>query len=433
MTCALCVNDLGKCYRISHAGPRGCSNYRTLRDELVRLASCLLRQLSRRGSSDRFEDFWALREVSFKVEPGEVVGIIGRNGSGKSTLLKILSRITKPTTGQVELRGRVASLLEVGTGFHPELTGRENIFLNGAILGMPRAEIAAKFDRIVEFAGVETFLDTPVKRYSSGMYVRLAFAVAAHLEADLLLVDEVLAVGDAEFQRKCLGRMQDLSTSGRIVFFVSHSMPAVRSLTRRCLYLQSGRVVYDGLTPEAIDRYLADAWSRKTGDGALALDYYRRDHSNISPVVFQRVWFTNTAGAIVDVLHSSEDFTVHCEIESRNYQGDVCVAFWLTNQQGERVATFFSPDQRFWVSLEPGRIVVSSTIRGLPLSPGRYNLSIGVNQNAYTTAFDVLVDYPAFDVEIPEFSSGECEWPNRPWGCVNWREVFWRSSSEERP
>jgi lipopolysaccharide transport system ATP-binding protein len=204
------------------------------------------------------EEFWALKDVSFEVKRGEVVGIIGRNGAGKSTLLKILSRITEPSEGRVTLRGRVASLLEVGTGFHPELTGRENIFLNGAILGMSKAEIRKKFDEIVAFAEVERFLDTPVKRYSSGMYVRLAFAVAAHLEPEILVVDEVLAVGDAEFQKKCLGKMKDVATGGRTVLFVSHNMGAVASLCEKVIYLKNGKVSSLGKTPEQIYIYLKD-------------------------------------------------------------------------------------------------------------------------------------------------------------------------------
>ena len=202
------------------------------------------------------EDFWALRDVSFEVAPGEVVGIIGRNGAGKSTLLKILSRITEPTTGRVTLDGRVASLLEVGTGFHPELTGRENIFLNGAILGMTRAEIRRKFDEIVAFAEVERFLDTPVKRYSSGMYVRLAFAVAAHLEPEILVVDEVLAVGDAEFQKKCLGKMHEVSRGGRTVLFVSHNMAAVQALCSRAIWLERGEVAASGPASAVVAQYL---------------------------------------------------------------------------------------------------------------------------------------------------------------------------------
>lgn len=227
------VEGLGKSYTIRHEGQ---THYKSLREEIFKLPSRLLR----RGGQSR-EEFWALKDVSFDIMPGDRVGIIGRNGAGKSTLLKLLSRITEPTTGRITLRGRVASLLEVGTGFHPELTGRENIYLNGAILGMSRAEVRRKFDEIVDFAGVEKFLDTPVKRYSSGMYVRLAFAVAAHLEPEILIVDEVLAVGDAEFQKKCLGKMEGVSKGeGRTVLFVSHNMPAVQQLCGKGLLLTLG-------------------------------------------------------------------------------------------------------------------------------------------------------------------------------------------------
>jgi ABC-type polysaccharide/polyol phosphate transport system ATPase subunit len=246
---AISVRGLGKRYQLAGGGPR--ASYRTLRDALVSAA----RRPFRRGPAG--DPFWALRDVSFEVNRGEVVGVIGRNGAGKSTLLKVLSRITEPTEGEVDIHGRVGSLLEVGTGFHPELTGRENIYLNGAILGMRRAEIARQFDAIVGFAEVERFLDTPVKYYSSGMYTRLAFAVAAHLEPEILIVDEVLAVGDAEFQRKCLGKMRDVAGSGRTVLFVSHDMGAVQRLCGRAVWLAGGRVAAAGPTPETVAAYLA--------------------------------------------------------------------------------------------------------------------------------------------------------------------------------
>jgi len=252
------ANNLGKRYRIRHRqeGQR----YVALRDVLAsKLASPRHWFTSSRHRSNAqnvgTEDFWALKDVSFEVKQGEVVGIIGRNGAGKSTLLKILSRITEPTQGRVTLEGRVASLLEVGTGFHAELTGRENIYLNGAILGMTRVEITRKFDEIVAFAEIEKFLDTPVKRYSSGMYVRLAFAVAAHLEPEILIVDEVLAVGDADFQKKCLGKMHEVSEGGRTVLFVSHNMAAISGLTTRGVVLNAGQVVFVGGSAEAIERY----------------------------------------------------------------------------------------------------------------------------------------------------------------------------------
>jgi homopolymeric O-antigen transport system ATP-binding protein len=247
---AISVQDLSKSFKIAHEH-KGLKHYRTLREDLLGLPGRLLGRNGRSGT----ETFWALKNVSFEVKKGEVVGIIGPNGAGKSTLFKILNRITEPTCGGADIYGRVGALLEVGTGFHPELTGRENVFMNGAILGMRRTEIRDKFDEIVSFAGVDRFLDTPVKRYSSGMYVRLAFAVAAHLEAQILLVDEVLAVGDAEFQKKCLGKMHDVSRAGKTVIFVSHAMEAISRLCSRALWLHEGRVRADGAADEVIAGY----------------------------------------------------------------------------------------------------------------------------------------------------------------------------------
>jgi lipopolysaccharide transport system ATP-binding protein len=256
---AIRCHGLGKSYRISHEQAGGKAGYRMIREDLVRGLKAPLRWLrGQRGTSQR-EEFWALRDVSFEVEPGEVIGIIGRNGAGKSTLLKILSRITKPTRGHAQLDGRVGSLLEVGTGFHPELTGRENIYLNGAILGMGRREIQRKFDEIVAFAEIARFLDTPVKRYSSGMYVRLAFAVAAHLEPEILLVDEVLAVGDAQFQEKCMGVMRDQASTGRTVLFVSHNLASIQQLCNRVILVKEGRIAADGAPAPVVKEYFAQA------------------------------------------------------------------------------------------------------------------------------------------------------------------------------
>ncbi len=277
----ICVEHLSKRYLVGHRAERSRDpGYTNLREVIGRE----LRNSARKAADiargrqivqgDTVEEFWALRDVSFAVEEGEVLGIIGRNGAGKSTLLKILSRITEPTAGRVTLRGRVASLLEVGTGFHPELSGRENIHLNGAILGMSRAEIRRKFDEIVAFAEVEKFIDTPVKRYSSGMYVRLAFAVAAHLEPEILIVDEVLSVGDAEFQKKCLGKMNEVARGGRTVLFVSHNLQAVRSLTTHALLLDRGQVVIDSSVGDVLEAYVetnshlrATSWSDREGLG----------------------------------------------------------------------------------------------------------------------------------------------------------------------
>jgi lipopolysaccharide transport system ATP-binding protein len=268
------VERVGKEYRLG--GPR--ERYSTLRERINTLASAPFRALRGRGErSEQRPPFWALKDVSFEVRPGEVVGIIGRNGAGKSTLLKILSRITEPTEGEVDIDGRVGSLLEVGTGFHPELSGRENVYLNGAILGMRRAEIARKFDEIVAFAEVENFIDTPVKHYSSGMYMRLAFAVAAHLEPEILIVDEVLAVGDTQFQKKCLGKMGEVARGGRTVLFVSHNTGAIRSLCKRICLLRQGRLVFDGPADQGLAAYAgadqekqADRWSRPAGAGPLS-------------------------------------------------------------------------------------------------------------------------------------------------------------------
>lgn len=264
MTPIVKAENLSKQYQIGAST----TGYATLRESLTNVVRAPFASLRRRSASK--ESVWALRDVSFTVTTGEVLGIVGRNGAGKSTLLKILSRITEPTTGRAELYGRAGSLLEVGTGFHPELTGRENIFLNGAILGMTKPEIQRKFDEIVAFAEIEKFLDTPVKRYSSGMYMRLAFSVAAHLDPEILVIDEVLAVGDAAFQKKCLGRMRDISSEGRTVLFVSHNMAAIRSLCQRGILLSHGRKVFEGAAGECVDRYLTEVTRNATNEVDLS-------------------------------------------------------------------------------------------------------------------------------------------------------------------
>ena len=314
------VENLGKKYRISHQAER--QRYVALRDVIAEKAKGFFKKLktenlksgnnvsvsaSQNFSVSRTEDFWALRDVSFEVRRGEVVGIIGRNGAGKTTVLKILSRITDPTEGRVRIKGRVASLLEVGTGFHPELTGRENIFLNGAILGMHRAEIKQKFDEIVDFSEVEQFLDTPVKRYSSGMYVRLAFAVAAHLEPEILIVDEVLAVGDAAFQKKCLGKMKAVAGEGRTVLFVSHNMEAVRSLCQRGIWLKDGRLHKAGTPGEIVEAYF-NSLSNKPS------------FANSNPaygLVIQNVMLKNNRGEETSEFHPGEDLIVELSYDAQ--------------------------------------------------------------------------------------------------------------------
>jgi len=294
------AEGLGKRYRLGARRER----YRTLRETLTGLP----RALGRRAPGDGAELLWALREVSFAVREGEVVGVIGRNGAGKSTLLKLLARITEPSAGRAAIHGRVGSLLEVGTGFHPELTGRENIYLNGSILGMGRAEIDRKFDAIVAFAEVERFLDTPVKRYSSGMHVRLAFAVAAHLEPEILLVDEVLAVGDAAFQKKCLGQMEDAARGGRTVLVVSHQLPVIRALCGRALLLDGGRIVDDGEPAEVIEAYLRAGEAARSGGPRVDLSGQPRPRSEQAAI--REAWVENERGEPVTEVFMGRPFTL---------------------------------------------------------------------------------------------------------------------------
>ncbi|MSU54304.1 MAG: ABC transporter ATP-binding protein [Candidatus Staskawiczbacteria bacterium] len=303
------VENLSKKYRISHQENKAA--YGTLTDEITNVFKKPIKWL--KGHREKKEDIWAIKDISFSVEPGEILGIIGANGAGKSTLLKILTRITPPTNGRAIIKGRVSSLLEVGVGFHPELTGRDNIYLNGAILGMQRAEINKRFDEIVEFAGIDRFLDTPVKRYSSGMYVRLAFSVAAHLEPEILLVDEVLAVGDAAFQKKCLGKMKDVSSGGRTVLFVSHNMGTIQQLTKRCLLLEGGKLIMDGKTSDVIEKYLTSTsvssesslFESKTEVEGLHVDSITLDKNNWENGFNKPIKFDvrlNVKNAIKDLL-----------------------------------------------------------------------------------------------------------------------------------
>ena len=332
MNDAIRVEDLGKRYRIGGLP----SGYRTLRDALA----SSLRRLRRREPSPSTDTIWALRHINFNVERGKVLGIVGRNGAGKSTLLKLLSRVTDPTEGKAEIYGRVGSLLEVGTGFHPELTGRENIYLNGAILGMKRAEIERKFDEIVEFAEVRKFIDTPVKRYSSGMYLRLAFGVAAHLEPEILVVDEVLAVGDAEFQRKCLGKMSDVAHEGRTVLFVSHNMSAILRLTEETIVLDKGKIVMRGPTPEAVDFYMTSEMAR-SGERRWEPG---NDYQTNNPFHPLAIRVLDSQGRVADRVLSSEDFSVEFEYELQEELTGLRVGMYLATSRGEQVFTSFDTD-----------------------------------------------------------------------------------------
>jgi lipopolysaccharide transport system ATP-binding protein len=317
------------------------------------------------------EEIWALKDVSFTVQQGEVLGIIGRNGAGKSTLLKILSRVTAPTSGKIKVKGRVASLLEVGTGFHPELTGRENVYLNGAILGMSRREIDRKFDEIVDFAEVEKFIDTPVKRYSSGMYVRLAFAVAAHLEPEILVVDEVLAVGDAEFQKKCLGKMGDVAHEGRTVLFVSHNMGAVSTLCQQSILLNKGDLQLIDETEKVIDEYMV----RNTKENYSGqVEIFRQSSKKKVMGHFVRIHFRNKDGQMTQVFGSGEKFTVDLHAHLNNSIPSMSVGIEIFSSKGMQVFNLRSDSQG--ISLGPyaggSDIVFSVEIPGLPLYPGLY-------------------------------------------------------------
>lgn len=372
ITPVLSVSGLSKRFRILHHAEQN----RTLREEIasavVGAVTRPLKALSGR-SGDEFEDFWALRDVSFNVSEGERLGIVGRNGAGKSTLLKILSRITELTEGRVVLKGRVSSLLEVGTGFHPELTGRENIFLNGSILGMKFEEVRRKFEQIVDFAEIERFLDTPVKRYSSGMYVRLAFAVAAHLEPDVMIVDEVLAVGDASFQRKCLGRMEELSQTGRTILFVTHNMDAMVALCSRAVIIEKGRLVFDGSPAEARQQYLSQVSSEQYSVERNA------GRGGSGGVEISHVWIDGTQH---DAIESGQPLALCVEAtveEQYRNRRDLQVAFGIDTLDGQRIFTVLSSwEEGDDIDCSKGAFSVVCDIDQLPIIPGRYLVSATV-------------------------------------------------------
>ncbi|MFC1495565.1 ABC transporter ATP-binding protein [Thermodesulfobacteriota bacterium] len=364
---------------------------------------------------------WALKDISFEVKHGEVIGIIGRNGAGKSTLLKIISRITDPTSGRVIFNGRVSSLLEVGTGFHPDLTGKENIYLNGTILGMSKTEIDQRFDQIVDFSEVEKFIDTPVKRYSSGMKVRLAFSVAAHLEPEILLIDEVLAVGDVAFQKKCLGKMGSVAKEGRTVIFVSHNMGAVNSLTQKCIYLQGGKIIAYNDSRSVIDQYLMDSIEhhRKSSD---KLDFYRRAPlTSDSPVKITGVWVDESKKEPL-AIELGNPFTIFVQLNVNRVIREENLTVRIKNIQGDQCALFFSLDHAFSLSLKPGKHIVAIKVENNPFSPGQYFATIGVNQSTQSIAYDVIVDFPIFRV----VNNGQViHWLNRPWGVVHSNSINW--------
>jgi lipopolysaccharide transport system ATP-binding protein len=365
---ALRVTDLGKKYILRHQ-VGGRSRYVALRDVLTDKLTSPFRRKSNLDASR--EEFWALKDVSFEIKEGEAVGIIGRNGAGKSTLLKLLSRITKPSEGRIEINGRVASLLEVGTGFHPELTGRENIYLNGAILGMHRSEIRQRFDEIVAFSEVEKFLDTPVKHFSSGMYMRLAFAVAAHLDPEILIIDEVLAVGDMAFQKKCLGKMEDVSKDGRTVIFVSHNMAAVRNFCRKGILLEKGLLAETGDVHRVVEKYSV----RGNELGSIAnLETRPRPNFIESTSRILRV----TVNDLKPVYHG-EPFKLDLEIRLDRTSDDFAIGFGFSAVDGTRYLSYDSDLRQERVNLPAGELLrISVIIDEILLQPAIYSLDIGM-------------------------------------------------------
>jgi lipopolysaccharide transport system ATP-binding protein len=411
------AEGLGKKYIIGHETER--EPYTTLRDVAARTARNVWkravdaargRAIVRGGAT---EEFWALKDVSFEVKRGEVLGIIGRNGAGKSTLLKILSRITEPSEGRVTIAGRVASLLEVGTGFHPELTGRENIYLNGAILGMSRAEIRRKFDEIVDFSGVEKFLDTPIKRYSSGMQVRLAFSVAAHLEPEILVVDEVLAVGDAEFQKKCLGKMGEVSTrEGRTVLFVSHQLSAVGELTNRAILLDSGSIVADGPTANTVSTYLSK--------GATAPIYIRPPEKPCrSPHVRRIEVFTSEANG---VHQFGEPLQVKFWIRHDEPISKACFSFNIVNYTLQNVVHAWALYPEYSFGRDIGESVLTCRFPALRLNVGSFHLRTHLTGPPGAEVYERLDGVCAFEVVR---TNDVILWGWRPENCAYHEQWSW--------
>ncbi|MBV9134972.1 MAG: ABC transporter ATP-binding protein [Chloroflexi bacterium] len=389
---AIRVEKLGKRYRI---GER--ETYRALRDTLTSAVTAPLRRLQSGRRAAANNTIWALRDVSLEVAPGEVLGVIGHNGAGKSTLLKILSRITEPSEGRAEVRGRVGSLLEVGTGFHPELTGRENIFLNGAILGMKRAEITRRFDEMVAFAGVERFIDTPVKRYSSGMYLRLAFAVAAHLEPEILLVDEVLAVGDAAFQKKCLGRMSEVAREGRTVLFVSHNLASVEKLCQRVIIVDGGRLVMEGDPVSCIATYLG---SRSEPMSGVDLAAVPRLDPRLQPV-YTGLELRADDGTPVSTVGSGEALEFHLTYSALSEIANPSFGIIISNGMGMPLFFLQTRTQHGLWERAPREGRVVCRLDEVPLVPGEYLLTIGCM--TADRQLDLLEHVASFSVEPRDF------------------------------
>lgn len=381
------VKDISKCYRIGGLLAKHQSLAETV-SNFIRSPLERIREM--RGDTDESNRFWALQNVSFDIQKGDVVGIVGRNGAGKSTLLKILSRITEPTTGEIRIRGRLASLLEVGTGFHPELTGRENIYLNGAILGMRKAEIDAKFNAIVDFAEVGKFLDTPVKRYSSGMYVRLAFAVAGNLEPEILVVDEVLAVGDAEFQKKCLGKMRDVSQGqGRTVLFVSHNMAAVRQLCNKAIMLQNGQVTDVGSAEDIVAKYLALGTRKET----------RKSTGQSGIECVDAVFEEMHSGYPTNTLIFDRDYQLRLTLHSPERHGGMTVTVKIWDDMGTLISTLDTQEEGLLPFEIKGKTEILFKLPKLQLIPRAYGISVHVRRPPEVKRYLDAENVMRFDVE----------------------------------
>lgn len=405
MTIAIKVENVSKRYIIRHEKQSGHHRYETLSDTLVEGGKNIIHKIrhpfkSSESVSNR-EEFWALKDINFEINQGDKVGIIGRNGAGKSTLLKILSRITEPTSGKIHINGRIASLLEVGTGFHPELTGRENIFLNGAILGMSRKEIKAKFDEIVAFAEVEKFLDTPVKRYSSGMYVRLAFAVAAHLEPEILVVDEVLAVGDAEFQKKCLGKMEDVGQQGRTVLFVSHNMSSIQQLCNKGIMLQGGTIADSGTIEKVVKSYL----SASSAISCTSLNYIPRTRTEYGVIArFVDAYPVNDKDEKVAAFRMDETIAFKLEIKALENIDDLSIVVGLDTYMDYRITTVMSEETGMLYSAAENEVIsVVMKFPNLHLKHGNYSLTLGARKNRITLDHVVKAIY----FEISEITANK--------------------------
>lgn len=430
MTTAIHVDHLGKRYRIGAAQTK--FRYGMFRDVLVDVAMTpvrLVKALTGKGmrGSDSTSYIWALDDVSFDVEEGRVLGIVGRNGAGKSTLLKVLSRVTEPTKGTVSVRGRVGSLLEVGTGFHPELTGRENIYLNGAILGMKRSEIESKFDEIVAFSEVEQFIDTPVKRYSSGMYLRLAFAVAAHLEPEILVVDEVLAVGDAEFQKKCLGKMGDVAQQGRTVLFVSHNMSAILRLTQEAIVLKKGRLIKRAPSQEAVDFYLSSGQA-ETGERLWEAADIPPSAAPFRPIALR---LKDKRGKVVDTVRSTEPVTLEWEYQLAAPLTGLRVGMYLSTMRGEYIFTAFDTDdaRQFeqFGARQAGRYISRCNLPADFFNEGRY--SLGVNASSFGVR-RYFMDENALSFNVDISGAPGTQWPEPRQGPVRPR-LDWKIEKVE--